>query len=283
MGWDVEWQHGVKGEPPLQVHRYDEATWILRQSKRVNYEGPFLPLLLGETTALLLDTGTSADPAVVPLRETVDELVGDRRLVVAHTHGHGDHVGGDAQFADRPGTDVVGRSAEEVAAFFGLDAWPDGAATFDLGGRALEIVPVPGHQAASIAVHDPRTGLLFTGDTILPGRLYVADPDAYAAGLDRLADLVARREVSWLVGCHIEQTGDGREYPLGRIHQPEEGPLQLPVSRLAEIRALFGEVRGTPGFHRRDGIVILNDPRPADLVRLQVTGLVDRVLRRRPR
>src|SRR5258707_885606 len=80
--------------PPIQVHRYDEHTVILRQSKSVHYEAPFIYLLFGNDRALLLDTGATADPAKFPLRATVDQLVEEwlarhprdgYQLVVVHT------------------------------------------------------------------------------------------------------------------------------------------------------------------------------------------------------
>src|SRR6188472_3944756 len=73
---DVQWHHGVRRrsgdtEPSIQVHRFDEHTFVLRQSKTVSYEAPFLYLLFGNQQALLLDTGAVADPARSPVRETV--------------------------------------------------------------------------------------------------------------------------------------------------------------------------------------------------------------------
>ena len=58
----VDWIHGQPrrsgtDDPPIQVHRYDEHTIILRQSKQLTYEAPFLYLFFGNHTALLLDTG----------------------------------------------------------------------------------------------------------------------------------------------------------------------------------------------------------------------------------
>ena len=91
-------------------HACDPHTYILRQSKSVNFEGavPLLYLFFGNDRVLLLDTGATSEPAKFPLRATVDELIGrwlaeherpGYELVVVHTHGHGDHVAGDAQFA----------------------------------------------------------------------------------------------------------------------------------------------------------------------------------------
>ena len=72
------------------------------------------------------------------------------------------------------------------APFFGFTDWPAQRVQFDLGGRALVVFGIPGHHAASIAVHDPTTGLLHTGDTVYPGRLYVDDLPAFLDSLDRL-------------------------------------------------------------------------------------------------
>lgn len=98
---------GGPADPKVQVVRVDDDTFILRQSKDLNYEGPFLYLLCGTERAILLDTGAVASGGV---RQTVDSLLRDRerdtpgyQLVVAHTHGHGDHVAGDGDFAGLAG------------------------------------------------------------------------------------------------------------------------------------------------------------------------------------
>src|SRR3954469_18222380 len=187
---EVRWIHGSpsrrrRTDPTWQVHRYREDTVIMRQSKDATFEAPFTFLLLGDERALLLDTGAVDDDV---LRRTVDELLADwlrahprsgYRLVGAHTHGAGDHVACDPSFLDRPDTVVVGSSVEEVQAFFGFTGWPDEIVDYDLGQRPLELVGIPGHHPASIALHDERTGLLFTGDSVYPGRLYVTDFPAF--------------------------------------------------------------------------------------------------------
>ncbi len=202
---DVTWIHGRRGEPEIQVHFYDEHTVIMRQSMRVNYEAPFIYLLFGNDRALLLDTGATADPQLFPLRSTVDSLVRawqerhprhGYELVVAHTHGHGDHVAADPQFADRPATTVVPHEEEAVRSFFGFADPPAGSVFFELGGRVLEILDSPGHHKAAITIHDPRTGILFTGDTVLPGRLYIADYRAYRATLDGLVTFAETHTVT---------------------------------------------------------------------------------------
>jgi hydroxyacylglutathione hydrolase len=217
---DVRWIHGAparrrNGDPPIQVHRYDEHTVILRQSKSINYEAPFLYLFFGNDRALLLDTGATADAQAFPLAATVDQLVADwltrhprdtYHLVVAHTHGHGDHVAGDAQLAGRAATTVVSRDLDAVQEFFGFTDWPDQIVKLDLGERVLDITGSPGHHRAAITSYDPWTGFLLTGDTVLPGRLYAFDFPQFLASLDRMVALADSRTVTHVLGCHIEMT-----------------------------------------------------------------------------
>jgi glyoxylase-like metal-dependent hydrolase (beta-lactamase superfamily II) len=237
--------------PEHQVHWYDESTVIIRQALRTNFEGPFCYLLLGSRRALLLDTGTGhAD-----LRSVVNGLLDGRGLdlVVAHTHGHGDHIGGDDQFDQ-----VVGITAEDVAAFFGVTDWPDGIGRFDLGGRVLDVIPIPGHQGADIALYDRATRLLLTGDSLYPGRLYVKDWPAYRASVDRLAGFVAEgNPVSWIAGAHIEMPDrPGEDYPMGADVHPDEHPLQLASETLTELAAVLAEAGDTPARIVRDHFVV---------------------------
>src|SRR5688500_8688186 len=79
---DVRWIHGsadcaTNSDPPLQAHAFDRDTYILRQNKCLNYEGPFLYLLFGRERALLLDTGAAPDSGdELPVRAAVDGIIG---------------------------------------------------------------------------------------------------------------------------------------------------------------------------------------------------------------
>lgn len=143
--------------------------------------------------------------------------------MVAHTHGHGDHIAGDAQFADRPRTEVVGPSLKEVTDFFGIEAWPECQGELDLGGRVLDLLPGPGHQEAAVVFHDRHTGLLLTGDSLYPGRLYVQDSAVFTATVDRLLAFCEATPVTHILGCHIEMTTTADvDYPRGTTYQPDE-------------------------------------------------------------
>ncbi|MFD0502433.1 MBL fold metallo-hydrolase [Streptomyces chiangmaiensis] len=154
---DVRWIHGSPSakhntDPDIQVHGYDENTFILRQNMAVNYEAPFLFLLFGDAQAVLIDTGATASAEFFPLRRTVDELVvawlvrhprDGYHLLVVHTHPHGDHIAGDTQFTDRPATTVVSAHRTQAWNYFGFTQDPDAVACIDLGGRVLECLATP--------------------------------------------------------------------------------------------------------------------------------------------
>ncbi|MET9654825.1 MBL fold metallo-hydrolase [Streptomyces sp. NPDC006460] len=258
---DVRWIHGSPSakhntDPDIQVHAYDEHTFILRQNMAIDYEAPFLFLLMGNTRAVLIDTGATASPRFLPLRRVVDELVrswlarhprADYQLLVLHSHPHGDHVAGDGQFADRPDTTVVGAERAAAWPYFGFDDRPESVAQVDLGGRVLECLATPGHHDASVTFYDRWTGILLTGDTVYPGRLYIQDWQAFRRTIDRLIDFCDERTITHILGCHIEMTRrPGVGYPVRTVYQPEEPPLQMTTSHLHEIRAALDEIGDQP-------------------------------------
>ena len=260
---DVAWIHGSEAakyntDPDIQVHACDEHTYILRQNKAVHYEAPFMFLLFGADRAVLIDTGATANPAFFPLRATVDAIADgwlashphpdDYGLLVLHTHAHSDHTAADGQFADRPNTEVIGAKRDPAWRYFGFAEQPEAVAEVDLGGRVLDCLATPGHHEAAVTFYDRYTGILFTGDTIYPGRLYVFDWPAFVTSIDRLADWCARHPVTHLLGCHIEMTTtSGVDYPVGWSYQPDEPPLQLSPDHLEQIQTTLKAHELQPG------------------------------------
>jgi glyoxylase-like metal-dependent hydrolase (beta-lactamase superfamily II) len=269
---DVSWIHGSEAakynaDPDIQVHAYNEHTYILRQNKAVHYEAPFMFLLFGRSRAVLLDTGATASPRFFPLRRTVDEITGrwaashphapDYGLLVLHTHAHADHTAADGQFTGRPNTVVVGAGRDTAWPYFGFTRDPSLAAQVDLGGRVLDCLATPGHHEAAVTYYDRYTGILFTGDTIYPGRLYVSDWPAFTRSIDRLVEWCARRPVTHLLGCHIEMTTTpGSDYPVRTTYQPHEPPLQLSTSHLREIQATLRAHDLQPGRYTLPRMII---------------------------
>ena len=237
--------------PAFRVHEYNPDFFVLRQSACTNFEKPFLYLLFGERSAMLVDTGAQKADVAQAVGEVIERWSarhGGRpvSLVVVHSHGHGDHIAGDGQFKDRAGTTLVAASPEALTAFFGLHGWPDVAGSYTLSGRIIDVIPIPGHEPASIALYDRRTGLLLTGDTLYPGRLYVRDGPAFAASIQRLVAFTRDKPIAHILGAHIENTRTPyTDYPEGTTYQPDEHALELGRAHLLELNEALTGMRGT--------------------------------------
>jgi glyoxylase-like metal-dependent hydrolase (beta-lactamase superfamily II) len=241
----------------------DDDTFVIRQSKCVHFEAPFLCLLVGSERALLHDTGATEDAELFPIRRTVDELIGARQLelTVTHSHGHGDHRAGDAQFADLGSGSIAPIGAEGVAGFFGIQGWPEGGSVLDLGDRAVDVIPTPGHLDDHVALFDRTRGLLLSGDTLLPGTLTVRDWNAYHESIRRLARFAREtasrgHPVRQIVGGHIEMSASGELYELGTTYQPDEAPLPLSVEDLFSLEAALEDAGKTPRRITGDRFVV---------------------------
>jgi len=268
----LEFAHWIDGtatsEPETQVQVIDGDTFVIRQSVKTNFEAPFLYLLFGQDRALLLDTGAGG----LKIRPPIERLIGEWgakhgnraiHLIIAHSHGHGDHHAGDEEFRDRPDTEIVGLSPEQVAVFFHIPDWPRGEARLELGGRVLDIIPTPGHEPAHIMVYDARTQLLFSGDMLYPGRLYVPlDRFAeYQASADRLAAFAKSHHIRALLGAHIEMTtSPGQDYPMQAATHPSEHPLPLPAAAIGELKDAVDDAGPTPKVDRHADFILY--PRP---------------------
>jgi len=232
------------GEPQMQVQRYDDDTYVIRQSIRTNFEGPFLYVLFGSDRALLIDTGAGG----LKVRPTIERVIAEWAarhhrtsipLVVSHSHSHGDHHQGDAEFQDRPDTILVGLYPKDVADFFKIADWPNQIEPYDLGGRVLDIIPTPGHQSAHIMMFDRKTRLLFSGDSLGPYRLYIPMNEArtYRDSIDRVAAFTRDKHVSWILGAHIEMTTKpGELIPDEAPNHPPDHVLEISYSNLPELQ-----------------------------------------------
>jgi glyoxylase-like metal-dependent hydrolase (beta-lactamase superfamily II) len=251
-----EWIHGANcaRDPLIQVHQYDANTYILRQSICTNFEAPFMYLLFGDDRVLMQDTGAGG----IPIANTVYDIIDDWltthgktsiELIVTHSHSHGDHVQGDGQFIGQPNTSVVGLSVGAVSSFFGISPWPTDIVEYDLGGRTLDVIPLPGHQSAHIALYDRNTGIVFTGDTLYPGRSYVfGSYTDYVNSLNRLVNFLEDKPVSWVLGTHIEISETGTLFPVGSSFHANEHPLQLTMNELLLLRDEAVAMAGSPSF-----------------------------------
>lgn len=263
--FSTTWDAGLSAdEPTLQVQRLKDDVFVIRQSLRTNFEGPFLYLIFGRDKVLLLDTGAGG----LLIRPTIDRLIEDWRkangqpslqLIVAHSHTHRDHVAGDSEFRDRPNTTLVGHSTDEVAKFFQVKSWPGMIGQLDLGGRKLSIIPTPGHQNAHIAVFDHRSRLLLSGDMLYPGRVFVPVNriEVMRKSVDRVIRFGKSHRVKYVLGAHIEMNRAGVPYPDRAVAHPNEPVLELPFRAfLAMKQGLRGELKQPFTLIPREGFII---------------------------
>ena len=242
--------------PAWQVHEYNPDFFLLRQSPCTDYEKPFLFLIFGRDKALLLDTGSRDGDLGPTLRATVRSWL-ERNgratipLIVAHTHEHEDHTWGDRSVLaiNDPAMPVtlVPAEVEATKKFFGIAHWPSDTGHIDLGGRVLDLVPLPGHSAASVAFYDRKTGILLAGDSLYPGRIYIRDFPAFQASIERLLQFTEGKPIAHILGNHIEQTTTPFvDYPVGTLYQPDEHPLALGRGALLELDAALVSMHGQP-------------------------------------
>lgn len=153
-------------------------------------------LLYGTERALLMDTGFGIGDLAALARELMGQNL---PLIVVNTHVHPDHAGGNYQFqrvyvgeGDVPSASrsAFGERREgmlermrQVDAEALAEAWPHGMPSrwgepaaeiipvheghvFDLGGRSLEAISIPGHTPGSTCLLDRAARLLFVGDSV---------------------------------------------------------------------------------------------------------------------
>ena len=144
-------------DPYVVFRRIDDHTWE-GNGHQVYHESVYL--LEGEDRALLIDAGT-----YMPDLDRVVATLTDKPVMVALTHGHGDHVGGIGCFPEvwiHPEDEPMitrGRNPYEGT----VHPLQDGD-VIDLGGRRIEVMHTPGHTPGSVTFFDRERRYGFSGD-----------------------------------------------------------------------------------------------------------------------
>ena len=138
------------------VLRVARGVWRISDDHQVNAY-----LIEGSTSALLVDTTTG--------RKNIARCVASLTKLpveVVATHGHNDHVGGVGPFGRAYVHPADWKLAEASIHWHAPVQFISVRAghRFDLGGRELEVIEVPGHTAGSIVLLDAVQRLLFAGD-----------------------------------------------------------------------------------------------------------------------
>lgn len=241
--------------PEWQVHEYNPNLFLLRQSPCTDYEKPFIFLFFGKDKAMLVDTGSINGNLAPTLQLTVKNwLKRNGRtsipLIVTHTHEHGDHTWGDKelQAMNDPSMPItfIAAKVDDIKRFFAIESWPTDVGHVDLGNRVIDVIPIPGHSAASVAFYDHNTAVLLSGDSMYPGRLYVQDLPAFEASVDRLIKFTEGKPIANVLGNHIEETSTPFvDYPVGTMYQPNEHELELSRGSLLELKDALQIMHGT--------------------------------------
>jgi len=123
-------------------------------------------LIEGSQSALLIDTGMGPED----LSAFVSKLT-NKPVIVALTHGHGDHSAGAKYFKevylDARDLKIAGNMGN--AKILNLKE----GQIFDLGGIKIETIAIPGHTPGSVAFLDRTNQCIFTGDGIGSGSVWM--------------------------------------------------------------------------------------------------------------
>lgn len=159
-------------------------------------------LLEGEDKAVLIDSGISC-PNVL---EMIKELT-TKSVILLNTHGDGDHTSGTGCFDEiyMHSDDYTGCDIARKYPATSLVKVSDGD-VIELGNRSLKIVHIPGHTAGSIAILDANKRVLYAGDSVQKGHIYMFGehrrPEQFEASLDKLIAL--ENEYDCIYASHDE-------------------------------------------------------------------------------
>ena len=193
-------------------------------------------LLEGTEKALLVDSGMTCPDA-----RSIAESITDLPVELINTHADPDHISGNAAFASfymHPAEEANYRMHGGQGT---IEAVEDGS-VIDLGGRMLKVIHLPGHTAGSIALYEPETGVLISGDSVQADSIFMFGPrrsmDDFIKSMEKLQAMDGSFSQIW---------ASHGAFPVG----PEL------ISRLLEgARSIAaGSVTGTADEHRGTRVV----------------------------
>jgi glyoxylase-like metal-dependent hydrolase (beta-lactamase superfamily II) len=142
---------------------YRDEDVVFRQIDDCTWEGnghlvynESIYVLEGTDKALVIDAGSR-----VPNLDKAVAALTDKPVIMALTHGHGDHIGGIGCFPEvwiHPDDRGMIRNYEGK-----VNLLVDGQ-VIDLGGRQVEVMHTPGHTAGSVTFFDKERHYGFSGD-----------------------------------------------------------------------------------------------------------------------
>lgn len=152
---------GMRGRGTMPATPVTLQKKLLMGTFRFSAGGTNMYLVVGKEKALLIDTGNPGNisPADV-------NALTNLPLLVVNTHAHPDHSGSNGAFGKVYVHEADLESASGYSRGGNVELIPiKEGYVFDLGGKKLEVIAVPGHTPGSICLLDAQEKLLFGGDT----------------------------------------------------------------------------------------------------------------------
>jgi len=131
--------------------------------------------------AVIVDAGNSNDRENAALEHFIAEH-GLRPVMAVNTHGHFDHTLGVCHLKERYGIPFALSAkdgfllehAQTSGSIFGVKVGAMPTVDIDLdrtpeirfGTTVLQVIPTPGHTPGHVALYEPQSGVVFTGDTL---------------------------------------------------------------------------------------------------------------------
>ena len=147
----------------VEVIQINDNTWRIEDNNHVRFF-----LLTGSEKALMIDSGMMINNA-----KDIAKTLTDLPIELINTHADRDHVGSNYQF------DTFYMHPSEASNYYKTqgqtgDYTPISEGdVIDLGGRKLEIIAVPGHTPGSIAILDVTNRMIFSGDPVQDGTIFL--------------------------------------------------------------------------------------------------------------
>jgi hydroxyacylglutathione hydrolase len=183
------------------------------------------------------DTALIDAPQEAPILAAIERTGWTPKLILT-THHHADHVEANLALKQKFGLKIIGPQAEREK-IPGIDEMVKEGSTIGFGEDEVRVIETPGHTAGHVSYYFPRSGVVFTADTLFAlgcGRLFEKPAPVMYESLKKLAALPPET----VVYCGHEYTLSNARFALSV--DPDNQALK---ERAKEIEALRAENKPT--------------------------------------